>query len=136
MRLDPCNPEERGRYGHAFHVYRRAALIDASVGTSEHGLLREDGDVAQAIEVVGDRRTNRVVHTRSWIGIAGDDHSIGIGHRERLEQDATNHREQRDVCGNAYGQCQPGRDGEGFVSPQQPDADPQVRQHGIHVNRP
>ena len=62
--------------------------------------------------------------TRSASGIAS-----GLSKTPRITE------KQRDVCGNAHGQRQPGRDGEGFVSPQQPDADPQVRQHGVHVNR-
>ena len=54
-------------------------LIDAPVVTSEQGLFPEDGDVAEAIEVVGDRRTDRLVHTHPRVGVAGDDHAVGIG---------------------------------------------------------
>jgi hypothetical protein len=87
----------------ATHAQGRAVLVYAAVVLPEQCLLAEDGDLAKSIEVVGDRRSERLVDSGTGIHVACHHHPVRLGHPEGLEENAPNDR--KESCVGADADC-------------------------------
>ena len=134
IRLRAEHPEERRRDEHRLDAFGlcQPAAADRDAGLAEQRRLLERRHVALAVEVVGHAVGAAGLDARAGVFIEEADQPVGLGKRQRLEQDAVDDRENCDVGRQTQGQGRNGREREAAILPEQPSGKAQILQQSFH----
>ena len=134
-RVDPQKPEQRWRRSHAAELFSGAVDGKRVEPELKRRLILECVDRGQAIEIRRRRVGEDVVRGNRRIDVAQRDDAIGIGNRQRPQQDRVDDREDGGVRAKTDRERQRGRRGKAAGFEQESDARPQVPDEAAADNR-
>lgn len=120
-RLDSEHAEERWGHVHGAKLLYGSPVSDRDLLRVVDRLLLECADVAQAVVVVGDAVAG-ALRARLRVGVEDRRDAVRLGERERAQDHAMHHAEDRDVGPHAQGERDESGDGEALVPAQEPEA--------------